>query len=346
MKTGRLCFSIYCIILSICCFFQNRVLHAADAASSEKKRVAVLEINTNNVPASYGNIARNSFEVLLFNSDKFQLLDRERLQVVAAKMGILPDSQTSMDELLKLGKNLSADYLISGTIDKLDTYKITVRVISVHSGEILTMNTQSFSSIETFEATLNIITTKIKNDILEYIRFGKIQKPFFEQHSFSADAHISYLVPFSNLKNLIKPGPGVNASCVISNIFLDADYTGLHAGFYRFEGRKTSSDNARFLMILLAYGYEYPVFKWLYVKGEIEGGINLITLSHGTGKGFTMQDNTQENSFDPLSKIGAKIGISPLNNVHAEAGVAYGINFEKDGNFHFINLSIGLSITF
>jgi len=104
--------------------------------SIQKKRIAVLEINTNNIPSSFGNIARNAFEVFLFNSGNFQLLDRERQQAVAVKQGITPSSENSLADLLTFGKNISADYLVSGNVDKLDVYKITIRVISVTSGEI------------------------------------------------------------------------------------------------------------------------------------------------------------------------------------------------------------------
>jgi hypothetical protein len=346
MKYNKSYFFVYFIAIFVCCFFQNRLLHAEDGSLSEKKRVAVLEINTNNVPASYGNIARNSFEVFLFNSKKFQMLDRERQQAVALKLGISPSSSNSMEDLLKLGKNLSADFLVSGTIDKLDSYKITVRVISVSTGDIISVNSQSFSSIETFDATLDIVTDKITRNVIEYIQTGKVQKSFFEQHDLCAGMRFMYLMPVSNLKNLINAGPGIDGTCELNNIIFNNAYTGLHVEYFWFNGNINHSDQARFTMFFLSFGYKYNFLKWLYVKGEMDGGVNLVTLKHDTGKGFNMKENSREKSVDPLAEGGLFVGINPIYAINIEAGLQYGINFESGGNLNFFNLSLGLSATF
>jgi Peptidoglycan-synthase activator LpoB len=328
------------------CFFQNRVLYAMDSSPLQKNRIAVLEISTNNIPPSFGNIARNNFEVFLFNSGSFQLLDRERQQSVAVKLGISPNSSNSLENLISFGLNISADYLVSGNIDKLDEYKITLRVISVKSGEIITVHTQSFSSIDEFDAAVNIVSVKIKNNLTEYVRDGKIQKPFFEQHSLSAGMHFNYFIPVSNFRDLINSGPGIKGTCEIGTIFFDNDYTGVHAGYYRFNGRKNNSDVARFIIIQASYGYRFNFSRWFYFKSEIESGINMITLRHGTDNGFNMAENSQKKAIDPIMQFGFSAGVAPYKFVTLETGVRYGINFETGGNLYFYNVSAGLTAHF
>jgi hypothetical protein len=346
MKHKRSVFIISFIISVTICFSQSGLLSALDVPPVQKKRIAVLEINTSNISSSFGNIARNNFEVLLFNSDKFQLLDRERQKAVAAKLGLSPDSSNSIEDLLQFGKNLSADYLVSGTIDKLDVYKITMRVISVSNGEIITVQTQSFTSTDEFDATVNIVSVKIKDNLVEYIRDGKIQKPFFEQHGISADLSFNYFIPVSNFRNLIDSGPGITGRCEISNIFFDNDFTGLHAGYYWFKGKKNNRDEASFTILQLAYGYKYNLFRRLYFKGDIEGGMNLVALHHAEGNGFYMADNSRKKAIDPIAQIGFFAGVTPVNHINLETGASYGINFERGGNLYFLNLSIGLSANF
>jgi len=346
MKRKRSIFLICFIIAITACFLQNRFLYALNDPSIQKKRIAVLEINTNNIPSSFGNIARNAFEVFLFNSGNFQLLDRERQQAVAVKQGITPSSENSLADLLTFGKNISADYLVSGNVDKLDVYKITIRVISVTSGEIITVRTQTFSSTEEFDDTLNNVSGKIKNDIIEYIQDGRIQRSFFERHDLYAGISFNYLIPISNLGTLINSGPGINGAFEISNMIFSDDYAGLHTGYYRFNGKKNNHDEAQFIMLRLAYGYRYNLFNRLYLKGEIEGGMNWVTLDHNAGNGFNFDENSQKKAVDPLAQCGVFIGINPFNAINLEAGIQYGIDFERGGNLTFLNLSIGLTAFF
>jgi hypothetical protein len=333
-------------IAAMFCFLQHRVLFALDSPTIQKKRVAVLEIDTNNIPSSFGNIARNNFEVFLFNSGNFQLLDRERQKSAAAKLGISPSSSNSLQDLLKFGENLSADYLVSGNVDKLDDYKITMRVISVNGGEIITVYTQSFSSIDEFDASLNTVSEKIKNNLVEYIRDGKIHKPFFEQHGLYAGMNFNYIIPLGTFHDLINSGPGIKGKCEISNIFFDNDYTGMHAGYYWFNGQKNNRDEARFIMIQAAYGYRLNFNKWLYFKGDIESGINVITLVHDDGNGFYMTENSRKKAVEPVVQFGCAAGISPFKYVNIETGIQYGINFERGGNLYFLNITAGLSANF
>jgi hypothetical protein len=346
MKLKRYLPLINAIITVIFCFSQNEILYALDIQLNQKKRVAVLEITTSDISSSFGNIARNAFEVFLFDSGKFQLLDRERQKSAAVKLGISASSDNSLEDLQKFGENISADYIISGNIDKLNVYRITIRIISVHSGEIITAHSQSFSSIDEFDPALNIISGKIKDNLVEYIRDGKIQKPFLERHNFSAGINFNYFIPVSSFKNLINAGPGTSGKCEISNIFFDNDYTGLDAGYYRFNGKKNNKDDARFIMMQAAYGYKFNLFNRLYFKANIESGINMITLSHDAETGFYMTENTRKKAVDPIVQFGFFAGITPIRSIAIEAGAQYGINFERGGNLYFFNLSAGLSATF
>lgn len=347
MKRKRSLSLIIFSITAIYCFTQNGILYALNESTTRKNRVAVLEISTNNISPSYGNIARNSFEVFLFNSGNFQLLDRERQKSVAVKLGISPDSNNSIEDLQKFGKNLSADYLISGNIDKIEDFKITLRAVSVSSGEIITACTQSFSSIDEFDAVLNIVSGTIKDNLNEYSRDGKIKKSSAgKSHIFSAGINFDYFIPVSDFHNLISSGPGTDIRGDLSGIFFENAYAGLHASYYRFDGKKNTDDYARFIMLQLAYGYKFNPYKTLYLKTEVESGINMITLNHTAGTGFYMDDNSRDKAIDPVVQFGLSAGVNPISLINIETGARCGIDFESGGNLYFFNLSIGLSAAF
>lgn len=311
-----------------------------------KKQIAVLEMTSNGVPESFGIIARNSFEVFLFNSDKFQLLDREQLQKIARRLGVNPNSATSSEDLLKLGKNLSADFLICGSIDKLDDYKITIRVISVDKGEIITAHSRNFSSAAKIDTALDILTDKTTRDIVTYCEKGRIRKPFFEQHNLFMGFSANYLMPMSGLENLVVAAPGGRMNFEMDNILANNGFAGLQLGYYGLNGRKNSQDEARFFLAELTGGYRLFITKWFYLKGELGVGGNLVTLSHKGNTGFNMTPNTQQTSIKPMAHGGGYLGILPGYDLNIEIGATYGSIFESGGPLTYLNSSMAIMILF
>jgi hypothetical protein len=333
------------IIAGVCMLLGHKI-YAEESMKITKKKIAVLEINTNNAPLSLGNIARNSFEVFLFNSDRFQLLDREQLQNIAQQTGISPNSAVSSPELVKLGEKLSVDFLICGNIDKLDDYKLTIRVISVEKGEIITVHSKRFSSPENIDGILDLLTDKTTQDIVTYAEKGMVRKPFFEDHTVYSGFSVNYIFPLSGMKDLVNSGPGGNIRLEANNIITDASFAGVSLGYYRFTGKKNSQDEASFLLSQLSFGCRYFFTKRLYGKGSVDGGINLVTLSHKGSTGFTMAENSQKTSLEPVVQCGMYAGLIPGYNINLELGASYGVIFEKDGTLSFMNASVNFYVTF
>jgi hypothetical protein len=320
-------------------------LRAVDStATFSRKKIAVLDIGANNVQASYGNIVRNSLEVSLFNTDIFQLLDRDELKTAASRLKLGIGSNSSEDDIIKLGKSVSADFLVSGSIDKIDDIKITFKVYSIKEGIVIIAYSREISSVEKIDDAVKVLTDKILRDINTYVTKGRIKSPVFENHRVFVGGHGDYNMPKGSLKTLLKTSIGFGFGFEIDNMLTDNNYFGVDIGYSRMSGKENSNDSAVFIPVLLAGGYRWYAARWLCVKGEIGGGFSMVTLKHGEGEGFNMTDNTEKRSVDPMMRIGAGFGFSPGYDVNIEALVHYGRYFESGGALSFYSVSLGVML--
>lgn len=337
-------------IVTISAFIIFAVFIQADAeenrATFARKKIAVLDIGANNVPASYGNIVRNSLEVSLFNSDIFQLLDRDELKTAASRLKLGIGSDSSDDDIIKLGKSVSAQFLVSGSIDKIKDVKVTLKVYSIAEGVIICAYTREISSPDESDKAVKYIMEKILRDINEYITTGHVRKGFFENHSIRTGLRFSYIQPTGDLSSLINPAFGFRYVFDIDNIFLDNAFAGFDIGYAKMSGKENSGDSAAFTEFLASAGYRHFIVPSFYLKGELAGGASYIVLRHGSGDGFSMKDNSEKRSIDPAFRAGFGIGFVPGHDIHLELTGCYTRFFEASSPMNEVAASLGVAIRF
>jgi|GEM_PF-3177895 len=315
-------------------------------ATFTRKKIAVLDIGANNVSASYGNIVRNSLEVELFNTEIFQLLDRDELKAAASRLKIGIGSNASEDDIIKLGKSVSAQFLISGSIDKINNVKITFKVYSITEGIIITAYTREIPSVEKSDEAVKYLMEKILRDINEYITTGRVRKGFFENHSIRTGLRFAYQRPLGNLKSIINPAVGLEFAFDVDNVLTDDASLGFNIGYSKMSGNEDSRDSAAFVHVLASGGYRFFLMPSFYMRGEVAFGAAYITLKHGTGDGFSMRDNSESNSLDPMLRPGAGVGFTPGHDIYVELTGHYTRYFEKSGALNCASLSLGAFMRF
>ena len=327
------------------------LLLAADSAafasvSVSKKKIAVLEITTNDTPVSIANIARNSFEILLFNSDRFQLLDRDRLMGMAMKTGVQPRSASPTADLVLLGSRLSADFLIGGSIDRINQYKITIRVISVENGEIIFAHSREFKDPSEIESVLDVLTDRTIRDITAYIDKGRIRHAIFDTHDILLGVQMHYLSPLMRTGDLIHGGPGIRFSAEADNIVFTSGFAGFSLGYYSFSGAENSSDRMTWLTPQLSAGYRFPLSKFFYLKPCVSAGLNILTLSHKGSEGFDMESGSERIYTDPIGECSLFAGVVIGYALRIEAGAGFGADYEPEGSFPYWTATASISYSF
>ena len=127
------------------------------------QRLAVMPfINEGGQRSHLGVFVSNSLQEYVFDTTRFDLLERERIDSILEEHRFNNTGLVSNISMKKLGSLLGADIVILGTIS-LDhkTFKISSRIVDLQSGSILSISHVDIPSTSSFEDKYkNIITPK------------------------------------------------------------------------------------------------------------------------------------------------------------------------------------------
>ena len=127
--------------------------------NQEKIFIAVLDLDGKNINVNDVSIISDKLTVELFNTGKFQLIERENLKQILAEQSFQLSGCTKQECVVQIGQLVGVKQIIAGTIGKIgDIYVVTLRLIDVEKGIII----KSLS--EEIEGSINkVITIAIPN---------------------------------------------------------------------------------------------------------------------------------------------------------------------------------------
>ena len=109
-------------------------------ANSNKKSIAVLDLDAYGVPPSDALALSNRLTTELFKTAYFNVVEREKTEEILDEQGFQLSGCTSSECLVEAGKLLNVELMLGGSISKVgDYYSIELRIIGVETGEILSV---------------------------------------------------------------------------------------------------------------------------------------------------------------------------------------------------------------
>ena len=151
---------------------------AADQGRSKMRTIAVLpfrDLSTGQKESSSLSLSRQLNQNLiseLTQARKFRVLDREYLAELTGEQNVLKSDDVAMEETLRLGQNLGADYLVVGTITD---YRIDQK-----SKEVLGLTTVQHEAALVFDyrvialATREVMWSGTYNEFFNHRRLRKL----------------------------------------------------------------------------------------------------------------------------------------------------------------------------
>ena len=145
--------------------------------------IAVVEFTAPAGNQSLGNAAAALPDMLtatLSQNNRFQLVERDKINSVWGELHLTEAGLTSADSVVKLGKILSCDWLVSGTLVASESGpQIWVKVIDTQSGVVLDLQSLPYSS-RNFSGTAKdiaafLVQTKLRTRPHEFIAFEKFR---------------------------------------------------------------------------------------------------------------------------------------------------------------------------
>ncbi|MDP8207509.1 MAG: CsgG/HfaB family protein [Candidatus Electryonea clarkiae] len=127
-------------ISKICLFLIFGIFTAATYSQNENKTtIAALNLDMRDgVPANYQAMFSDILRDELFQTGKFRVLERIKMEEILAEVGFQMSGCASDECIIAAGQMLGVEQMVAGSIGKIGTlYVISIRLIDVETGELI-----------------------------------------------------------------------------------------------------------------------------------------------------------------------------------------------------------------
>jgi len=143
---------------------------SASLFAQTKTTIAVMELNAEGISDSEARIITSRLRTDLFNTNKFIVLEREKMDEILNEQGFQNSGCTTNDCAVEIGQLIGVKQMVAGEIGKLgNLFTMSIRLIDVETGKVLKTATEDCDcKIE------QVLTTSVKN-VAEILAGEKIQ---------------------------------------------------------------------------------------------------------------------------------------------------------------------------
>lgn len=137
-------------------------IQPALAADGEKPTIAVMDLSPSNVPAGDAVIVSGFIRAAVVRSGKFVVVEKNNMDKVLAEQAFQQTGCTSQECAVRLGKILNVKRMIVGSFGKLlGRYILSVRIVSVESGEVVQADEARGDTIDQLETSLKALAARL-----------------------------------------------------------------------------------------------------------------------------------------------------------------------------------------
>ncbi len=169
------------------------------AEEKQKKiRVAVMKITSNNCDESTGRFVEDTLSGALFSTKLFTLLEKSQMDRIARTHGFEDFDGNDTKQVAVLGKILSVDKIIVGSVNKFGKFKIEIRSIDVVKASVDYTATEDASELKNIENAVSSIALRIERyysgyyNLTEKFDMGLTFKNFIPLGDFTSGTDIGY----------------------------------------------------------------------------------------------------------------------------------------------------------
>ncbi len=301
-------------------------------ALSADLRLAVLDLSAVNVPDFYAGTVRDRIEVSLYKSNKIELLERNKVQLVLKEHNLISSACKDDSCAVQIGKFLSATHVIVGNVTYLDRYTITLRVVDVARGKIVYADSESVPARPQIDGA----SMKIAARILEHIEGIHADSSLSSKHPFILSIEGGYVQPIGVFSRIARGGYSVSLTGAVNNVGVNNLYLGLKGGFNRFWG-KDDVNYSYIVPFTALIGYTFNLPKSFFISPALAAGgsWNYMKKDRTNSKGII------EPVINPELSIGYKI--IPALSIFISAG--YFAIFERNAVIQLFSANVGLNFS-
>ncbi len=291
--------------------------------------IAVLDLSLNNVSEDAGRILRNKIEYSLYISGKFNILERNRLDLLKKENSLSGIKIDSKEYAIEAGRILPAQYIVTGSVTYSGKYYLHITAVDVLSGMIIYSFDEDYES----ENLIYIESEKIGKGIQDKIfRTLPVDSgDYSRRKDYYFSVHTGYIPPAAKAEDFSSGGFIFDSEFGLKDLYADNLNAGLSAGYHHFY-TKGEINYSSMIPMLISFSYSFDV--------------SLIRINPGFGAGtsyITIDKPGESNSaFEPCVSFFIKADIMLADNIGLELSSNYYAIYEPDGNIDYISFSAGI----
>ena len=136
--------------------------------SSAQTTIAVLDFEPQGIPQSEVRTLADRFRQELFNTGKYRVLERGKMEEILQEQGFQQTGCISNECVVEVGKMIGVKQMIGGSIGKVGSvFSVTVRIIDIETGEILKIISYDYTG------EIGGLLTKGMSDVVNQLITGR-----------------------------------------------------------------------------------------------------------------------------------------------------------------------------
>jgi hypothetical protein len=287
-----------------------------------RRRIAILDLGALNVPKNYAKIVGDLLEVELHKSGAFDILERRRMEIILNEQGLALSGCTDESCAIRIGRLLSADMVVTGSLNKLGNYLLTIKVVDAQSGAIVLADYERSipedqlpdrvgKIVMRLSSAIGSVAPEGKNAAIESVaKEGNFHARRTGDRAFVVECGVRgyYTIPAGRFSEIAKPGYGSSMNCGVRNILFSGLFTGIDMGYWRFEGNRENVEWCSMIPVTVEVGYAFDVFRGLYISPVMSGGYSYNTMNYTHLTGSISTDYSTNHEFEPIIQGGLHAG--------------------------------------
>jgi hypothetical protein len=137
-----------------------------DLEAVPRKRIAILGFRANNVTKPYADVVRDILEVTLYKTNAFEILERYQMDIILKERGLDKTTCSDKDCAIELGKLLSVDFVVVGSVNKLGKFTITLKFVNVKEAKLEYADSEIAQIEEVIEKAVNDLAERSVKNLL------------------------------------------------------------------------------------------------------------------------------------------------------------------------------------
>lgn len=114
-------------------------------AAQNRPKIAVTKLEPNNVSITEARVLTDRLRDELFQTGKFDVLEREKMESIIDEMKIQLSGLTAEQYLPKIGDMLGVEQIVGGSVSKVNgSYHVSVRMISVSTSRVMKVANEEY----------------------------------------------------------------------------------------------------------------------------------------------------------------------------------------------------------